>query len=111
MNLKDFLEKQILFDDDEEDGPHMFAAVHAIIQNRASMIPANLLPLLEQALQPPEPQQRRVWALDRSAAGIWDQMEQVWPGLPNGMIEEKYYEYFRMNRHGFDTIYDAIRGK
>ena len=43
MNLKDFLEKQILFDDDEEDGPHMFAAVHGIIQNRASMIPANLL--------------------------------------------------------------------
>ena len=66
--------------------------------------------ILHSIMRPYFPRERRVGRVPRPSGGIWDQMEQVWDDLPGTMTDEKYYEYFRMNKTAFDDVYETCKG-
>lgn len=70
----------------------------------------DVIDALEELLRPKERMQRRIWAVPRTASGIWSAMNDVWPTLPGTMEDEKYYEYFRMYKSSFDEIFNLVEG-
>lgn len=74
----------------------------------------DLLYAYVQSLLPRPPRKRRFQALLRPHGSIWTAMSgdtPVWASYGPEFEDEKYYEHFRMDKHGFDYIYSKIKGK
>lgn len=54
-------------------------------------------------------QPRRLWQQDR-IGGLWIEMANIWPNLPAGMEDERYFSVFRMKKAAFDELFALVAG-
>jgi len=54
-------------------------------------------------------QKRRLWQQAR-LPGLWLEMKRIWPRLPQGMEDEKYYCNYRMHKAAFDKLLSLVAG-
>lgn len=97
-------------EDDDEERQNTFFAYFAM-QTAVGSLPKNQLRAVLNSNQPQPPRARRVHKIPRPDGGSWTQMEEVWPTLPGNMCNEKYYEYFRMDKPAFNHVFGLVEGE
>jgi hypothetical protein len=84
----------------------LLTAVAAVVETE------NLTRVVDTAVFPPRLPRRkkRIRDIHRGMGGLWSQMVNVWPKLPDDMETEQYYKYFRMTKGRFDALYIQVEG-
>lgn len=98
---------ELVFEEDEDDHVFPLVAAHAYRMTHDYSFYGRLEDAYEAANAPVEPRKRRVWAIIRGPGDLWAQMDEVWGDLPGTMCDEKYYQYFRMHKAGFDHVFSS----
>ena len=98
-------------EDDDEDEQRAVAFAYFGMRLITGSLPASLLMPFLRPLLPKPPQRRRIHKVPRPDGGVWAQMEDVRPTLPGTMCDEKYYQYFRLNKAGFDHVFSLVEGE